>query len=499
MSGKIWKYGKWILLVIVLGYLVLLIPDRKPAVSSITQIESKKQPFAWNQDAYWETLEARYRELKKTGCEKLAPVIQSAIARLGGTLKTLDGKKLNPEAKVFDEIEQQMFEAGSLVGACGAHLREYVQMMTDLRTIIKRQSEHWDMNSDASRIRLYRLLYGARAALEEILLQVHLPSGSPGLVIALEERSQTPSVSVRGVTLHSGDILVSRGGAATSALIARGNDFPGNFSHIALLYVDPHTRQAGIVESHIERGVTVSSFDDYIRDKKLRIMVLRLHSDLPQLKQDPMLPHKAAEMAFKNATEKHIPYDFEMNYKDPSKLFCSEVASSVYVVHGVKLWMGISHLSSVGLRKWLAALGVKYFETQEPSDLEYDPQLRVVAEWRDLETLRKDHFDNAVTDVMLEGAEKGDELSYDWYLLPISRVAKAYSVVLNLFGKVGMVPEGMSATTGLRATYYERQHARIHEQLALRAEQFKTQQGYDPPYWQLVRLARSAKKEVEGR
>jgi hypothetical protein len=160
--------------------------------------------------------------------------------------------------------------------------------------------------------------------------------------------------------------------------------------------------------------------------------------------------------------------------------------------------MGISHLSSAGLRKWLAALGVKYFETQEPSDLEYDPQLRVVAEWRDLETLRKDHFDNAVTDVMLEGAEKGDELSYDWYLLPISRVAKAYSVVLNLFGKVGLVPEGMSATTGLRATYYERQHARIHEQLALKAEQFKTQQGYEPPYWQLVRLAHLAKKEVEG-
>jgi hypothetical protein len=499
MSGKIWKYGKWILVVIFLGYLVLLIPDRKPAGSSIPPIESKKQPFAWNQDAYWESLEARYRELKKTGCEKLAPVIQSAIARLGGTLKTLDGKKLNPEAKVFDEIEQQMFEAGSLVGGCGAHLREYVQVMTDLRTIIKRQSEHWDMNSDASRIRLYRLLYGARAALEEIILQMPLPASPPALAVALEEKSQTPSVNIKGVTLHSGDILVSRGGASTSALIARGNDFPGNFSHIALFYVDPNTHQAKTVEAHIERGVTVSPFDEYLRDKKLRVMVLRLRSDLPQLVQDPMLPHKAAEMAFKNAMEKHIPYDFEMNYKDPSKLFCSEVASSVYAVHGVKLWMGISYISSTGLRKWLAALGVKYFETQEPSDLEYDPQFRVVAEWRDLETLRKDHFDNAVTDVMLEGAEKGDELSYDGYLLPVARVAKAYSVLLNLFGKVGPVPEGMSATTALRSTFYDQQHARIHKQLTLRVEQFKAQQGYEPPYWQLVRLAGLAKKEVERR
>ena len=32
--------------------------------------------------------------------------------------------------------------------------------------------------------------------------------------------------------------MPSAGGAATSALIARGNDFPGNFSHIALVHVD---------------------------------------------------------------------------------------------------------------------------------------------------------------------------------------------------------------------------------------------------------------------
>jgi hypothetical protein len=188
-----------------------------------------------------------------------------------------------------------------------------------------------------------------------------------------------------------------------------------------------------------------------------------------------------------------------MNYKDSSKLFCSEVASTVYAAHGVNLWMGISHISSPGLRKWLAAFGVKYFETQEPSDLEYDPQLRVIAEWRDFETLKKDHFDNAVTDAMLEGAEKGEGLSYDWYLLPIARVAKAWSVLLNLFGKVGMMPEGMSSTAGLRSTSYIRQHEAIYKQLVLKADQFKAQQGYEPPYWQLVSLARSAKNEVEGK
>src|SRR5207237_1984001 len=105
----------------------------------------------------------------------------------------------------------------------------------------------------------------------------------PGMLAGADEPSRTPATNVLGVTIHSGDILVSRGGAPTSALIARGNDFPGNFSHVALVHVDEQTRAASVIEAHIERGVVVSSFADYLADKKLRLMALRLRAALPQL------------------------------------------------------------------------------------------------------------------------------------------------------------------------------------------------------------------------
>jgi hypothetical protein len=130
-----------------------------------------------------------------------------------------------------------------------------------------------------------------------------------------------------------------------------------------------------------------------------------------------------------------------MNYHDPAKQFCSEVASAAYARLGVKLWTHLSHLSTPGVTSWLSVLGVRHFETQEPSDLEYDPQVRVVAEWRDPETLFKDHADNAVIDVMLEHAEAGEQLEYNRWLLPPTRLAKAWSVVKNWFGGVGPVPE----------------------------------------------------------
>ena len=56
---------------------------------------------------------------------------------------------------------------------------------------------------------------------------------------------------------------------------------------------------------------------------------------------------------------------------------------------GLSCGQGFHIFPTPELKTWLAAFGVRNFITQEPSDLEYDPQLRVVAEWRDLETLKK--------------------------------------------------------------------------------------------------------------
>jgi hypothetical protein len=477
-------------------YLLLLIPERAPSLPSADVGLAKKQPFAWNQDSYWQALEAKYRELHQSGCRGIQNQTASELIETGRLLLTIAQKNLGPDAPELADLERRTFEIGPLVSGCNIFIPEYIRLITQMRDVVKKQSGHWDMNSDASRITLYRLLYGGRTAIEEIMLQIP-QEAYPVMILGQDEPSQTPASDVRGTKIHSGDILVSRGGAPTSALIARGNDYPGNFSHIAFVYIDPATHEAKIIESHIEIGVVVSTVEAYLKDKKLRVMLLRPRSDLPEIVKDPMLPHKAAEFAYKRAKEGHIPYDFEMDYKDHAKLFCSEVASAAYEQFGIHLWSGISHITSPGLRKWLAAFGVRHFETQEPSDLEYDPQLVVVAEWRDQATLKKDHYDNAVTEVMLEGAEKGDEISYQWYLLPLARIVKGYSVVMNLFGKPGPIPEGMSATAALRTQYYDKQHGAIRERLSVKADQFKAANGYAPPYWELVKLARIAKGEVE--
>ena len=115
---------------------------------------------------------------------------------------------------------------------------ELVLLQSALRSDVKRLSRTLRPSESSARRLLYRALYGSRAALEEVLLQMR-PEDMPVLSRGEDEPSAAPSAELRGVRVHSGDILVSRGGAPTSALIARGNDYPGNFSHVALLYVSP--------------------------------------------------------------------------------------------------------------------------------------------------------------------------------------------------------------------------------------------------------------------
>ena len=469
-------------------YGLLLIPDPSPAPPK----GAGQQPFLWNRDAFWSGLEAKFVEARKLTAAERDNRFNEALKEVHAALDSISATNLMPGATGFDLVETNFFALAPIAAANPSRLDAFMSSAQRLRQLVKWQSERWPTSSVEARQRIYRLLYGTRAAVEEVLLQT--PRGVDALQVNRSyDNPSTPGAEIHGVRVHSGDILVSRGGAATSALIARGNDYPGNFSHIALVHVDAATKKVSVIEAHIESGVGVRPIEAYLAETKLRIMLLRLRGDVPAMTNDATLPHKGASASLNEATERHIPYDFAMNHADPTKQFCSEVASAAYQTQGVKLWASVSQISSAGVTRWLGALGVRNFETQEPADLEYDSQLRVVAEWRDPETLFKDHVDNVVIDVLLEGADRGERMDYNLWMLPIVRIAKAYSFILNIFGKVGPVPKGMNATTALRVEWLKKRHAELAARVMASADQFKAERGYVAPYWELLRMAREAK------
>ncbi|MGG9961573.1 YiiX/YebB-like N1pC/P60 family cysteine hydrolase [Ferruginibacter sp. SUN106] len=479
------------LMALILLYLVLLIPDTKSNTAIVT---ADKKPFFWNRDNVWQLMEQRFKNAKALTAIKLDSIIRAEKSVAENKLSVFQNGTYTATDTIFTTIENNFFSLAALVAAKPGEVEWFTGYYNRLRSYIKLQSQYWDMNDTAVKNEMYALLYGMRSAVEEVLLQSN-PQHFPPAMMVMQENSVTPFTQIFGIEVHSGDLLVSRGGAEVSALISRGNDYPGNFSHVALIYIDTKTNTPYLIEAHIEKGVAVSTVEQYVKDKKLRFMVLRLRNNLPAIQKDKMLPQKAAQLMYDEALRRHIPYDFKMNFYDSTEMFCSEVGSYAYRKNGVQLWKNISTISSQGVVNWLQDFGVENFVTQMPSDLEYDPQLTIVAEWRDPETLYKDHIDNAAMDALLEKADKGQVIGYNMWMLPVARTLKAYCWLLNRFGKYGIIPEGMSATRALKNETFVAMHKAVKIKTEALAADFEKQNGYRPPYWQLIKFAEAAAKE----
>lgn len=474
----------YLLFTIISLYAILIIPS-----SSTINIEraGNSTPFIWNQDERWEFLEATFAQAREDVEFNTTGVVESMFINLNAILDELERTPFQPNNPQIDELLTSFFDLAPIIAAQNNQSPEFIEIYNRARKTIKNESVNWDINQRETRDILYKTLYGMRAAVEEVLLQSD-EEFDPVLYVQAEN-SATPSTNILGIKVHSGDLLVSRGGAEVSALISRGNDYPGNFSHVALIYVEEGTNIPYLIEAHIERGVAIATLEEYIKDRKLRFMVLRPRADHPEIIENPMLPHIAAKEMFEEVQQRHIPYDFKMNFYDSEAMFCSEVGSYTYKNNGIQLWQSESTISSKGVVTLLNTFGVENFVTQMPSDLEYDPQLAVVAEWRNQESLYDDHLYNAVIDAMLLCADKGEKVSYNSFLLPIARIIKGYSFMLNLIGKEGPIPEGMNATQALKNNSFVERHVQIKQKVREKAEEYQHSEGYTPPYWDLVEMA----------
>lgn len=491
MKGTRTKWWRWTLLGVLLASAAgLLLPEAEPPSHPAAGI-----PFVWDREGVFRELEGDFLVARRLNLET---AMEQARRREADGRVALDGMSSSDTAAPVAELaqlEETQFRLGALAAAHRELLPSLAVFVGETRLRVGDAARRWPAEDTALRSAQHRVVVGGRAALEEALNQ-HPADALPAISLFEPVASAAPAALVRGVRVHSGDVVLSRGGAPTSALIARGNDFPANFSHAALVHV-AEDGTASVIESLIEKGAVVSTLEEYLADPKLRILLLRLRPDHPALASESGLPHRAASLLLARVRSAHVPYDFPMDWQDPSALFCSEVPYLAYRVAGVALWPRPSTMSTPGLAAWLGGFGVRHFATLVPSDLEVDPALVPVAEWRNPDGLRQDRLDNAVLDALLEAAEEGARLGYAWWELPAARVAKGWSLLAPALGAHAPIPEGMSAGAALRVrALVDRVHPRVREGLVARAEAFRKERGFEPPYWELVALARDAVREL---
>lgn len=206
--------------------------------------------------------------------------------------------------------------------------------------------------------------------------------------------------------LKSGDILLSRGDAFTSATIARLGDEHLQFSHAAFVYIDENNK-VYTIEAHMEKGTVVMPFDEYFKDGKVRSTLYRYH--------DQKMAHEAAKIMFERAklsseTKGNIPYDIQMNMKDSSQLFCSEVVRVGFMEASkgqVSIPMFMTNFSMQN-RDLFDRLDSEATESFMPADLESDPRFELIMEWRDFSRINLAWTYDAIITKVFEWMEKED-------------------------------------------------------------------------------------------
>lgn len=448
--------------------------------------------FAWQRDHLFAALEQQFEQARRQPLEAVRGEFDTLAATHRGALAAVRRDTGRVPLGALQTLEQTQFRLAALAAAHEPLLATAHALITQSRLAVSAAARGWPIERAEVHEAVYRVLYGGRAAIEEALVQQRA-AALPALTVLAPVASAAPSTLIAGVRVHSGDIILSRGDAPTSALIARGNPFPGNFSHVAIVHVEPDSGRATVIEALIERGVVTTSAEDFLREKRHRLLLLRLRPEHPALKADPLAAHRAASAILQRAREAHVPYDFGMDWTDDARMFCAEVVHHAYRSAGIALWANHAQLTSPGLVRWLGDMGVTQFMTLVPSDLEYDPRLAPVAEWRNLETLNADRLDNVTLDVLLEGAERGDRLGYAPLTLLPGGLAKLWSGLQAALGAAPLIPEGMSIDAALRVrSLNDTVHPRLRAAIGAAAEQHRAQRGYPPPYWALTDLARQA-------
>lgn len=213
---------------------------------------------------------------------------------------------------------------------------------------------------------------------------------------------------------HSGDVMLMRGISFFSAIISQISDNRSEFSHALIVNEEPNTKKLNTVESYIGSGVAKYDMDFALKNENARILVLR--------PKDRTLGEKAAGQAMDSAKAK-IPYDYNMNFKDYSKMSCVEVVRSAYdrASNGAVMTPAqpakLNFKSSVFLDK----MNLKNGDLITPDDLEIDSHFELLLDWRDYRLIRDSRQKDAILSEMLRWV---NDLGYKFHDTPKSFFAK---------------------------------------------------------------------------
>ncbi len=231
--------------------------------------------------------------------------------------------------------------------------------------------------------------------------------------------------------LQTGDFLLSRVNIFTTAVISRIGAIDNQFSHLSIVYKGdgslPGTENGKlyVVESVLQEGLRVVTLEKYLREAKSRIAIFRYRNvDDNLATPSAKIAADAARYLAKRALTEKVCYNFSMNMQDSECYFCSQA-----VAEGIRYSCNQggnscdqfgdydhSELFNFPLvysqlktdkNPLIRMLSIKAKETFAPSDVEIDPRMELLAEWRNFKLVRDVRLYDMVMTKIFQWMESG--------------------------------------------------------------------------------------------
>jgi hypothetical protein len=190
-----------------------------------------------------------------------------------------------------------------------------------------------------------------------------------------------------------------------------------------MIYVDEN-RGPMVMESLIESGVGITPLKEWRKHHHVRTVLYR--------PRNHELAEKAAANLYRVIRERQenkqpIPYDFTMKADEHSEIFCAEIISWAFDM----VMEGKSNIPAYPTEflqflhhSFLKTLTVNEKSTFSPNDLEVEPSVEMVAEWRNYEGTRMRRIQDVVlTSMMKWMAEDNYILKGSWRSFSMTNIA----------------------------------------------------------------------------
>ena len=328
--------------------------------------------------------------------------IEDAAARIH-----MDSQRCEQDGSAVVELIRHLDPMQFPVSEIRAGAPEAIRMLFEVRNDVREEMGVYDSRGTLlpACIPVFRKGFRYLRGVEDFIGSIRALHGEE----PIPENPNGPDFLPKGILVHgdvrepvglqSGDILLSRGNANVSALIARMADEDTQFSHMAMVYIDHGTHEKFTIEAHIEFGSKIFPLRDWLKDQKLRTVIFR--------QKDPIRAAVAARYMFervKSAQDagRPIRYDFPFDMNDHREIFCSEVVRQGYSFASAGTFLVPAFPSKFTMknRDILDRLGITIEESFLPEDIEMDPRFQLIAEWRDFSRIgsavRKDAIMDAI-------------------------------------------------------------------------------------------------------